>query len=116
MICRGKPCCSGNPSGSTRGIPSCGDARRSVETVRTGSVLRTSARGITGNRPQIMRQSGLHSMAKVQSHQETRWPSGDVRISRSVTECFLYGALIASAPMYSGVLQGLQISDVTPYS
>ena len=29
---------------------------------------------------------------------------------------FLLGRLVAHAPFYSGILQGLQVSDVTPYS
>jgi hypothetical protein len=29
---------------------------------------------------------------------------------------FLLGALVAHAPFYSGILQGLQVSDVTPFS
>jgi hypothetical protein len=29
---------------------------------------------------------------------------------------FMYGALVAHAPQYSGILQGLQVSDTTPFS
>ena len=37
-------------------------------------------------------------------------------MASEVTECFLLGTLVAHAPFYSGILQGLQVSDVTPYS
>ena len=29
---------------------------------------------------------------------------------------FLLGSLVAHAPFYSGILQGLQVSDISPYS
>ena len=64
-------------------------------------------------------------MVKVQSRRETGRPS----VLRRVTTCawpvidatfrysiFLLGSLVAHAPFYSGILQGLQVSDVTPYS
>jgi hypothetical protein len=38
------------------------------------------------------------------------------RLWREVTVCFLLGSLVAHAPFYSGILQGLQVSDTTPYS
>jgi hypothetical protein len=81
--------------------------------------------GIIRVRPEIVRQSDLHSMGKMQSRRETGRPSA----MRRVTTCawpvidatfrysiFLLGSLVAHAPFYSGILQGLQVSDVTPYS
>ena len=53
-------------------------------------------------------------MAKVQNRTEmmrSRW-----LLASGVTDCFLLGSLVAHAPFYSGILQGLQVSDVTPYS
>ena len=46
------------------------------------------------------------------------WRKRPARLSswQVVTECFLLGSLVAQAPFYSGILQGLQVSDVTPYS
>ena len=38
------------------------------------------------------------------------------RSGGEVTDCFLLGTLVAHAPFYSGILQGLQVSDVTPYA
>ena len=35
-------------------------------------------------------------------------------MTSGVTDCFLLGTLVAHAPFYSGILQGLQVSDVTP--
>ena len=52
-------------------------------------------------------------MGKVQSLAETTSPP---RFGGEVTDCFLLGSLVAHAPFYSGILQGLQVSDVTPYS
>ena len=56
--------------------------------------------------------SNAWEMRVVQDYSSIAWPVIDATFRFSI---FLYGALIASAPMYSGVLQGLQISDVTPY-
>ena len=56
--------------------------------------------------------SNAGDMRVVQDYSSIAWPVIDATFRFSI---FLYGALIASAPMYSGVLQGLQISDVTPY-
>jgi len=82
--------------------------------------------GIIWVRPEIVRQSDLYSMGKMQSRRETRRPAV---VTRRVTTCawpvidatfrysiFLLGSLVAHAPFYSGILQGLQVSDVTPYS
>jgi hypothetical protein len=41
------------------------------------------------------------------------WPVIDATFRYSI---FLLGTLVAHAPFYSGILQGLQVSDVTPYS
>ena len=41
------------------------------------------------------------------------WPVIDATFRYSI---FLLGALVAQAPFYSGILQGLQVSDVTPFS
>ena len=57
--------------------------------------------------------SNAWEMRVVQDYSSIAWPVIDATFRFSI---FLYGALIASAPMYSGVLQGLQVSDVTPYS
>ena len=53
-----------------RGIPSCGDACRSVETVCTGSVLRTAARGITGGLAADRETVRTHAMVKRESQAE----------------------------------------------
>ena len=42
-----------------------------------------------------------------------RWPVIDATFRYSI---FLYGALTAHAPQYSGFLGGLQVSDTTPFS
>ena len=52
-------------------------------------------------------------MTVVQDYISVAWPVIDVTFRYSI---FLLGALIAHAPFYSGILQGLQVSDVTPYS
>ena len=53
-------------------------------------------------------------MTCVQDYASIAWPVIDA--SRSDFRIFLFGALVASAPFYSGILQGLQVSDTTPYS
>ena len=78
-------------------------------------------------RPEIMRQYRTAPMVKVQRRAETTRPPAPR--GREVTDCawpvidatfrysiFLLGTLVAHAPFYSGILQGLQVSDVTPYS
>ena len=69
---------------------------------------------LPGLRPEIVGQSDLHQPAKVQRCGEITYPL--VRFGQVVTVCFLLGSLVAHAPFYSGILQGLQVSDVTPYS
>lgn len=52
-------------------------------------------------------------MTCVQDYVSIAWPVIDATFRYSI---FLYGALTAHAPQYSGILQGLQASDTTPYS
>jgi hypothetical protein len=52
-------------------------------------------------------------MTCVQDYASIAWPVIDASFRFSI---FLYGALVASAPFYSGILQGLQVSDTTPFS
>lgn len=52
-------------------------------------------------------------MTVVQDYVSVAWPVIDATFRYSI---FLLGTLIAHAPMYSGILQGLQVSDVTPYA
>lgn len=52
-------------------------------------------------------------MTVVQDYISVAWPVIDATFRYSI---FLLGALVAHAPMYSGILQGLQVSDVTPFS
>ena len=52
-------------------------------------------------------------MTCVQDYASIAWPVIDASFRYSI---FLFGALVASAPFYSGILQGLQVSDTTPYS
>ena len=52
-------------------------------------------------------------MTCVQDYASIAWPVIDASFRFSI---FLFGALVASAPFYSGILQGLQVSDTTPYS
>ena len=52
-------------------------------------------------------------MVCVQDYVSVAWPVIDATFRYSL---FLLGALVAHAPMYSGILQGLQVSDVSPYS
>jgi hypothetical protein len=52
-------------------------------------------------------------MSCVTDYASIAWPVIDASFRYSI---FLFGALVAHAPMYSGILQGLQVSDVTPYS
>jgi hypothetical protein len=51
-------------------------------------------------------------MTVVQDYVSIAWPVIDATYRYSI---FLYGALVAHAPFYSGILQGLQVSDTTPY-
>lgn len=52
-------------------------------------------------------------MTMVQDYCSIAWPVIDATFRYSI---FMYGALVAHAPQYSGILQGLQVADVTPYS
>lgn len=52
-------------------------------------------------------------MTMVQDYVSIAWPVIDATFRYSI---FMYGALVAHAPQYSGLLQGLQVSDTTPYS
>ncbi len=52
-------------------------------------------------------------MTCVQDYISVAWPVIDASFRYSI---FLLGAMVAHAPFYSGILQGLQVSDVTPYS
>ena len=52
-------------------------------------------------------------VACVQDYVSVAWPVIDATFRYSI---FLLATLVAQAPFYSGILQGLQVSDVTPYS
>lgn len=52
-------------------------------------------------------------MTVVQDYVSIAWPVIDATFRYSL---FLFGSLIAHAPFYSGLLQGLQVSDSTPFS
>lgn len=52
-------------------------------------------------------------MTMVQDYVSIAWPVIDATFRYSI---FMYGALVSHAPQYSGILQGLQISDTTPFS
>jgi hypothetical protein len=52
-------------------------------------------------------------MTCVQDYVSVAWPVIDASFRYSI---FLLGALVAHAPMYSGILQGLQVNDTTPFS
>lgn len=51
-------------------------------------------------------------MTMVQDYVSIAWPVIDASFRYSL---FMYGALVAYAPFYSGIIQGLQVSDTTPY-
>lgn len=57
--------------------------------------------------------SNAWEMTCVQDYVSIAWPVIDASFRYSI---FLYGALVAHAPQYSGILQGLQVSDTTPYA
>lgn len=52
-------------------------------------------------------------MTMVQDYVSIAWPVIDATFRYSI---FMYGALVAHAPQYSGLLQGLQVSSTTPFS
>jgi len=51
-------------------------------------------------------------MTMVQDYISVSWPVIDASFRYSL---FFLGALVAHAPFYSGILQGLQVSDTTPF-
>lgn len=51
-------------------------------------------------------------MTMVQDYVSIAWPVIDATFRYSI---FMFGALVSHAPQYSGLLQGLQVSDTTPY-
>lgn len=57
--------------------------------------------------------SNAWEMTMVQDYVSIAWPVIDATFRYSI---FMYGALVSHAPQYSGLLQGLQVSDTTPYS
>jgi len=57
--------------------------------------------------------SNAWEMTMVQDYVSIAWPVIDATFRYSI---FMYGALCAHAPQYSGILQGLQVSDTTPFS
>lgn len=57
--------------------------------------------------------SNAWEMTMVQDYVSIAWPVIDATFRYSI---FMYGALVAHAPYYSGLLQGLQVSDTTPFS
>lgn len=57
--------------------------------------------------------SNTWEMTMVQDYLSISWPVIDPTFRYSM---FMYGALVANAPWYSGLIGGLQKNDVTPYS
>lgn len=57
--------------------------------------------------------SNCWEMTMVQDYLSISWPVIDPTFRYSM---FMYGAMVANAPWYSGIIQGIQRSDVTPYS
>jgi hypothetical protein len=57
--------------------------------------------------------SNAWEMTMVQDYVSIAWPVIDATFRYSI---FMYGALVCNAPFYSGLLQGLQVSDTTPFS
>lgn len=57
--------------------------------------------------------SNVWEMTMVQDYLSISWPVIDATFRYSL---FMYGALVCNAPMYCGLLGGLQKSDTTPYS
>jgi hypothetical protein len=55
----------------------------------------------------------VQEIVNVQDYLSIAWPVVDVTFRYSM---FLYGALVCYAPVYNGLIQGLQVSDVAPYS
>lgn len=57
--------------------------------------------------------SNVWEMVMVQDYLSVSWPVIDPTFRYSM---FMYGALVCNAPMYCGILTGLQAHDTTPYS
>jgi hypothetical protein len=57
--------------------------------------------------------SNIWEMVLVQDYLSVSWPVIDPTFRYSM---FMYGAMLCNAPMYCGVLTGLQAHDTTPYS
>jgi hypothetical protein len=57
--------------------------------------------------------SNIWEMTMVQDYLSISWPVIDPTFRYSM---FAFGALVANAPWYCGLLQGLQKTDTTPYS
>jgi len=57
--------------------------------------------------------SNIFEVTNVQDYLSVSWPVIDPTYRYSL---FLYGALVAHAPQYCALLQGLQVADTTPYS
>jgi hypothetical protein len=69
---------------------------------------------MTYNLPQTYTNvSSAWEMTMVQDYVSIAWPVIDATFRYSL---FMYGALVGHAPFYSGILQGLQVSDTTPFS
>jgi len=56
--------------------------------------------------------SNIWEMVLVQDYLSVSWPVIDPTFRYSM---FMYGALLCNAPMYCGILTGLQARDTTPY-
>jgi len=57
--------------------------------------------------------ANVFEMTMVQDYLSVAWPVIDPSFRYSM---FMYGALVAFAPQYCGLIQGLQVADTTPYS
>lgn len=57
--------------------------------------------------------SNIWEMVLVQDYLSVSWPVIDPTFRYSM---FMYGAMLCNAPMYCGILTGLQAHDTTPYS
>jgi hypothetical protein len=77
-------------------------------------LLQGTAMFMTYQLPQVWSNvSQAWEMTTVQDYVSIAWPVIDMTFRYSI---FLYGALTAHAPQYSALLQGLQVSDTTPFS
>ncbi len=69
---------------------------------------------MTYNLPQTWTNvSSAWEMTMVQDYVSIAWPVIDATFRYSL---FMYGALVSHAPFFSGIIQGLQVSDTTPFS